>query len=730
MEDIAKLYTDVQRSGCPAKMESERHYMFEHLKNPPRQYRPASFWLWNEIPNIVEAKRQLREMQAKGIGGFFIEGKLIGHEAQSKDSLIAATQEICESAKETGLNVYQYDQLAQHRINEPMLRDKMSSSFAHLNAENRVMARVPLKADWSMSLSELKRSIDLQGCLGANFFCADAFYYSIAGANRQFAPPSQFYQATYWEHYKHLTDYAARLGFVLSQGKHSAQVLVLRPGAYSERLDAGVTGWLHALCRVMHSEHIDFDIIDEDKLAAAMCADERLAVADEAYEVLVLPPMQAIRRRSAEKISAFVDEGGKVIGIQQLPTLDSSEGEHSLIRGIFDSVFDPEINASTVHFLDIDGVADLPETLNQAFILSLKRNVSIKQGGVECSDIIFTHRFTKDADIFFLSNQSQRTREVKISVRCDRAPYLLDLETGTCMALPNCTQQGSRTILLHRFEAHSSLMMAFADEPALAVSRPVVEVGQEIAVSDEWEFSVQQPNCLTLDDWAFNTLIQNDCELFEYTTTFKANYIPRDLRLALEQTSGFKTDSGLDLSINGQPVRIDNDWLVDINFKTVDIGAFSRQGSNVVRMIVHRDGWTGDPIPTPARARVMGDFSVTESGALEHSKSSMKNGSWTDQGYPYYSGTAVYRQDIHIAAFAQGQRIVLRADGVRDMVEFVINGAVAGLRPWPPYEMDITALVRPGPNEIELRVTNSLSNMLQNRPIPSGLIEGVTAYLA
>ena len=83
-----------------------------------------------------------------------------------------------------------------------------------------------------------------------------------------------------------------------------------------------------------------------------------------------------------------------------------------------------------------------------------------------------------------------------------------------------------------------------------------------------------------------------------------------------------------------------------------------------------------------------------------------------------------------IPHFARGQRIILRAQSPANIVEFVVNGAVAAVRPWAPYEADITALVKPGPNQIELRVTNSLANMLLSQQTPSGLIGGASAFLA
>ncbi len=703
--------------------------MFEELKNPPGQYRPAPFWIWNDVPDISEIERQLEEMQEKGIVGFFIDGRITGRSEHIEAKLVQKTQQAYDIAERLGLCVYNLEKPSPPQANQPILQDKLASSAAHLSGQSRIIAKLPRKADWNLSLSDLKQSIDLQACLGANFFCPNAFYYSIAGQVRPHLPPSQFYQATYWDHYKHLSDYAARLSYVLSQGKHKAQAALLRPGNHDERLDLETAKWLHAYCLVMIGQHVDFDIIDEAALARALSVDEQMRIGDEAYQLLVLPPLESISAKSAEKISAFVDEGGKLVGTMMLPDKDSLGDRDSLVRETFDTLFDSEINPSTVHFLEIEKISDLRETFAQALRLSIKRNISLRYGGAECEDIVFTHRSTEDGDLFFLCNQSPDAREVKISVRCDGAPNVIDLESGVCTALQNCTQQGNRTILLHRFEGHSSLMIAFEKIPSFAVGKPFIDEGQEITISDEWDFTALDKNCLTLNDWAFNTLIQDDVEIFEYTTSFTADYIPRSLLLVLERTWGFGPESGLAVYINDVPVEVTEDWIADVNFKVAEIASVVVKGANRVRMVVQRKGWTGDPVPTPAKPRIMGDFSLTASGRIAPPRDVIYNGSWAEQGYPYYSGTVAYSQDVQIPAFARGQRIMLCAHISSGTVEFVVNGAVASVRPWSPYEADITALVKPGSNRIELRITNSLANMLQSRPLASGLTGGASAFL-
>lgn len=45
------------------------------LKNPSKKYRPAPFWSWNEKLDVEETKKQIRQMDVVGLGGFFMHAR-------------------------------------------------------------------------------------------------------------------------------------------------------------------------------------------------------------------------------------------------------------------------------------------------------------------------------------------------------------------------------------------------------------------------------------------------------------------------------------------------------------------------------------------------------------------------------------------------------------------------------------------------------------------------------
>jgi len=45
------------------------------LQNPPKKYRPVPFWSWNEKLDVEETKKQIRQMNDAGLGGFFMHAR-------------------------------------------------------------------------------------------------------------------------------------------------------------------------------------------------------------------------------------------------------------------------------------------------------------------------------------------------------------------------------------------------------------------------------------------------------------------------------------------------------------------------------------------------------------------------------------------------------------------------------------------------------------------------------
>jgi (4-O-methyl)-D-glucuronate---lignin esterase len=91
--------------------------------------------------------------------------------------------------------------------------------------------------------------------------------------------------------------------------------------------------------------------------------------------------------------------------------------------------------------------------------------------------------------------------------------------------------------------------------------------------------------------------------------------------------------------------------------------------------------------------------------------------SWTvnaDPGVKYFSGTATYSKEVRAPAawFKPGESIFLDLGKVRDLAEVDINGKSGGMVWAPPYRVDVTDVLKPGMNRLEIKVTNEWTNRI------------------
>ncbi|WP_168442539.1 glycosyl hydrolase [Pontiella desulfatans] len=80
----------------------------------------------------------------------------------------------------------------------------------------------------------------------------------------------------------------------------------------------------------------------------------------------------------------------------------------------------------------------------------------------------------------------------------------------------------------------------------------------------------------------------------------------------------------------------------------------------------------------------------------------------------YFSGSATYSREVHIDAnrFDDGLEIWLNLGRVECIAEVALNGKPVAILWKEPYRVNITGLVTPGPNRLEVKVTNTLANRL------------------
>jgi hypothetical protein len=359
---------------------------------------------------------------------------------------------------------------------------KLGSSAAHHYGSTRLLCESMGGTYWNCTLERMKWMNNWEYVLGVNLFNNHGYHYTIEGERKRDWPPSQFYHHTWWKYYDRFTAYNARLSHLLSGGRHVARVLMLYPinsiwTNYTPQARSRVSGVVEdefnfmtdALLRL----HFDFDYVDEDVLAGARVEDGRLHVADEEFEVLLLPPVTHIKKQSWAKIAEFVAAGGRVVADQIVPVglLDDEGGPvadvdffgidaQALLRlaetgeGGTPAVtrHGPEGRVQLVSGARLSATRDTG-TLDAVLRASVAPDVEIDR-----EEVFYLHRQKDGFDVYFLVNTTQSDLgNVEIRFEQTARPEIWNPNTGETVPLDVFRLEGGRLVVDLAFppaEAH------------------------------------------------------------------------------------------------------------------------------------------------------------------------------------------------------------------------------------------------------------------------------------
>jgi hypothetical protein len=84
----------------------------------------------------------------------------------------------------------------------------------------------------------------------------------------------------------------------------------------------------------------------------------------------------------------------------------------------------------------------------------------------------------------------------------------------------------------------------------------------------------------------------------------------------------------------------------------------------------------------------------------------------TNDSIKYYSGTAIYSNQFKMNKVDKRQKVMISLGAVTSMAKVTVNGFYAGGLWTAPYELDVTAFVKKGNNDVKIEVVNNWMNRL------------------
>ena len=695
---------------------------------------------------------------------------------------------------------------------------KLASSAAHHFGSTRLLCESMGGTYWDCTLERMKWIANWEYVLGVTIFNNHGYHYSIEGERKRDWPPSQFYHHTWWKYYEHFTEYMARIGHILSGGKHVAKVLMLYPinsiwtnYIPQSRNEIGnvIESDFYYLTHNLLKLHYDYDYVDEDILSEAKVEKAKIIIRDEEFSLLILPPITHIQKNAFDVIEKFIKSGGKVIADTLLPVEFLDYKKKDSIRKVEKLFgFNPEkilhnfSNGIKFGVTHKNSRGDI-YVIRGKGLNNEKKKKELKKVLDACitpdviinnEDVFYLHRIKDNFDIYFLVNTLQKDMgKVEISFEKTGRPELWNANTGKSEPLEVFNIKNNRLHIELDFppsESHIIIINNKTDEWFITETNLQIEkfdnkvisgytfdnsenvfakvktkngnktvkqkskkVFKSINLPKQYSFKIEDDNVLCISKWKMKLASEkNQDEFFKnnfddadwldvtigawemqlpqerdeevypvtlwYRTSFEIEDLPLNTRLLIDGFSG----SSYQLFINGNEIKDKGKRSkLDAEIKEVDIQPFIQKGKNIVAVKIIANRRTDGILDL---LKIIGDFAIAKNGdtyKIVESKNLITIGDWTKQGYPFYSGTGVYETEIEIKENYLDGKLFLIADCGEDVLEIIINNNEGIVVPWHPYKVNLTGLVKPGKNNIKLKVTNTLINILEAVQKKSGL---------
>ncbi|MFC1719284.1 glycosylhydrolase-like jelly roll fold domain-containing protein, partial [Candidatus Poribacteria bacterium] len=376
--------------------------------------------------------------------------------------------------------------------------------------------------------------------------------------------------------------------------------------------------------------------------------------------------------------------------------------------------------------------------LNDTQLEALKaaqENLLVPNVRIDRREVTYMHREVDGKHLYFLASDSDKPLDACIQMRVSGKVEEWDLETGQIRCLLADTDDNGYTRVDWSFAPHGSVMLVVDPDQMPLGKEPAAKNEAHrtrIQLEDTWEFTCVAPNALILDRWKVQLLTQGDWLYYDYTTHVRIDSVPESLNLLLddiESRGSFMMGMSFRIYINDQEISAEpGGHYIDPKWRTFDITGKVQPGQNRIRLRFTNQSWAGEPKAMTIPPKLLGNFALVSDGdsgyRISVGKSQIQSrSSWTDQGYPFYSGAAIYTQQVTLdEEFLSDEQVWIELTEVADMVEFIINGTSTEVHPWPPYRCEIRSLLSPGQNTIALKITNSMQNFLEGKAKPSGLL--------
>ena len=623
------------------------------------------------------------------------------------------------------------------RKNDFNVAGKMLEGAAKFNNKDRTLCETYTISGTDFRLPEMKRIANRLMTLGVNMIQFMGAHYSNADARKAFSGSVAGFFNPLLPFYHQFNSYVASVSYLSASTIPQSKVLLFIPLRQQRQTSTVLPGYSNdltlqrtyedAINALLHAG-IGYDLISDDLAGRISVKDGELEAFGYKYDCIVFPAMEYISDATAKLIDGMKKSGIKMVFVDKLPAYVAENGEK------YNAGFDMQpVDENIMQ----DGSAyrivakKLPLDMD-IYRSSLKKIIGRTILGIE-SDLrcYITERENAAAKVYFISNDDNREGKIYI----DSLPGMKIFSADTKQEIAAKAENGRVELSVAPYEMIVVICDKASAEEYKSVEDEKLEEIALITTEDSYEFTPMGGNMLPITYEIFNEDMGQWCkaenyafpaglyletnQLYKVRANIGLGYVPDELFLNLE-VRGMKK-----LRINGREVDFSvntirwSEWDAKI-----DLAKYVAPGNNVIEADVMTE-----PLNFSSRPMFMfltGNFTLSVFADVPDEKEKfISSGNWAKQGYKFFSGTGSYKTSITVDKEFKKAELVAET---RDVAEVYVNGEYAGKRVWAYENVDVTKLLKQGKNDIEVRVTSNLGNLL-GTPSDNGIMRPIAVKL-
>lgn len=606
---------------------------------------------------------------------------------------------------------------------------------------------------------------------GINCQCMHALFYSPRGFRKRFYPQTFNVYQPFWENFRNVKDYVARVSRFVSMGKSAKDILVLHPletgyGLYrglstesDESARAEVDAYdekYYKLLTDLHSMQIPFqlgDMVTIDSMGSVK--DGRFVIGEMSYETVVLSDIEVLSSKTLKLLAAFAQSGGRILVNGSLPErVDGRENTEAA-----------EVLASFASVTVFEDRACFMRAVGK-----IERTAEYVCEG-DAAKIVVNHRKDGEKNYFMIYNgDCRKAKKGALVVEGRHKAFLFDAQRNTVEEIFDCERDGKTIITVEIPVGGSALVFTEPAEEIACVKEK--KKGYHVLPIENLSCKPESDNVLTLDLCCYKTAemnefseteldvehVANELGKMAYTGNvtlrfrFWADFCAKNLRLVIEDPQLCT------VNLNGMEVDCRAEgYYYSKAYPVVKLPDAVKNGENIIEVTRFYTSQKHAPIRDDMkhlfelfrapvgvdleRIHILGEFEVeavkersygpgvlrfADRMFMTEKKELTTVSDITSHGYPFYPGTVCYTAEITCdKKMLNASDIVLKIGEYNGCSAAVyIDGKKAGSINRDPYVLSIKDSLTLGENKLEIRLYGTFRNMIGPSHLNIGDLSG------